>query len=220
MCKLQFSPIYDYATFITTIAPNIKGVYVWGFRFPNKENIESDFGRNTGPISLTPFLPYYVGKNEKSIVNRIKDHYNFNADYHIFKRQFLHVFYKYYKSDKIVENLSLAEYKTYDSHFAYLNQGNLLFNGGKAKNSLKATIEINKSILSEMQFYQEHFYACCISIIDGDKQTISDLERHINFHVPHILIGKPNAQHFDKFQIDCHNLGADNFYYNFDVKGY
>ncbi len=203
MFHLTFSPIYDYQTFLNTINKNARGVYVWGFKNP--------LG-SAGPFEY--FLPYYVGKaDETPIVQRVKGHYKLTANYHIFLSKYLHEFYKYLKTDATIKLLSPKEYKTYMGYFAYLNADNR----GKAINKLIAT---RSSIKSHINFYQQHFHVCYITVTDENTIIIPELEKHVNFHTPHILIGKTNAKHSNLFYIDRRCLADDSFYYNFNVKGF
>lgn len=204
--NFSFSEIYSYKNFCNTIPINAKGIYVWGFRFIEHDNL---------------FLPYYVGKHETSIVNRIKEHYNFKDPYNIFHKKYLVEYYKYLKPNNVVKNYTSNEYMKYKKMFAYLNQGNknsIDGNNGKAINQL--TEVIRKSIKLDTDFYQKHFHACCIVVNDKQENYIPNLEQHINFHIPHFLYGRSNAKHNSSFKIDRSNLRDDNFYYNINVKGY
>lgn len=61
---LYFSPLESYADFLrNTENVNRYGVYVWGFRFVNNKTGETK-----------KFLPYYVGKHQKNIHQRIQEH--------------------------------------------------------------------------------------------------------------------------------------------------
>lgn len=203
MIHFTFSPIYDYPTFLKSINKNAKGVYVWGFKNPVG---------STGPFEY--FLPYYVGKADKTpIVQRINSHFTFKANYHIFLSKYLHEFYKYLKTDTAIKSLTSSEYNIYKNYFAYLNTDN----NGKAINKLNAT---RSSIQSHIAFYQLHFHVCYITVTDKNTISIPDLESHINFHIPHILVGKSNMKHNKSFHIDRRSLANDNFYYNFNVKRY
>ena len=203
MLHLTFSPIYDYQTFLKTINKNARGVYVWGFKNP--------VGL-AGPFEY--FLPYYVGQADKTtILQRIQGHYNLVKDYHIFLSKYLHEYYKYLQTDAAIKSLTSTEYNIYKSYFAYLNTGN----NGEAINKKKVT---SSSIQSHIAFYQQYFHVCYITVTDKNTTSVSELEKHINFHIPHILIGKTNAKHSNLFHIDCRCLADDSFYYNFNVKGF
>lgn len=199
--ELKFSKIYSFKEFIINIPPKWKGVYVWGFRFPNKYE-----GK---------FLAYYVGRRFDCIRSRISlhhDHHIPHDTHNIFKREYLPDYFKYilYKKPKSDE-----DFKSYENKFAYLNkdQNFKAINIPKKKISPNEYLDMQKHI----DYYQQNFFACCIPVNDiEDKnernQVIADLERHIQSMIPHRLATKKISKRFDCFKIDSSELKDENFF--------
>jgi hypothetical protein len=207
MYDLKFSKIFSFQEFITHIPLEWKGVYVWGFRFPQKYE-----GK---------FLAYYVGRRFDSIRSRIILHHEKHIPYdthNIFKKEYLPDFFKYIIHKKPVTD---EEYDAYKNKFAFLNSDRNF----KAINISKKTIKIQypsdyKILAEHIDFYLENFYACCIpvnevskgwSIID-DRILIAQLERHIQALIPHPLATKRIFKLFNHFNIDDTQLVDEVFY--------
>lgn len=190
--KLKCSPIYSYLEFIKNTDYDTPGVYIWGFLI-NKI-----------------FCPYYVGKHQKSILSRIKQHWSHDllkGNHHILIKDNLDNFSSIIQVDKIVKRLSELDFDTYESYFAYLNINKKI--PRKAKNSKKELLKndevnFNQEILPHIQNYQNRFYVCCIPA----KIDIPELEKYV-FSKLNPKVGKQyndvNLKQFDiEFSPDHH----------------
>jgi hypothetical protein len=103
---LNFSKLYHKSDLINHNSHlfNVPGVYIWGFIYENKADQIGDpvdFS-NVGNPMANPvdhvFIPYYVGKHKRSVLNRLNEHRNFtngNAQkYTRFTLEFMKYFFK------------------------------------------------------------------------------------------------------------------------------
>jgi|GEM_PF-3707464 len=63
--------VYDYFSFKELNEAKNPGIYIWGFMDENPEN-----WNQYADYACKPFIPYYVGKSESSVYNRVKEHFN------------------------------------------------------------------------------------------------------------------------------------------------
>ena len=182
--KLYCSKIYPYLDFITHLKFDKPGVYIWGF-FINEK-----------------FSPYYVGKHQKSILSRIKQHWNHDlpkGNHHILLKDNLDYFSLIIQVDKVVKGLSKRDFDTYESNFAYLNIDSNI--PRKAKNSKKEILKNDEEyykLLPHIQNYQNRFYVCCIPSIN----EISELEKYV-FSKLKPKVGKQfNTANLKEFDIE------------------
>lgn len=165
------------------------GIYIWGFKFNQGKD---------------PFIPYYVGRAMGSTIKgRLKNHYFFEANYHVIKSEYLNNFNEFLMLQNELNNIVDDNvFNIYKEHFDYLNNIKEILKKPKTlaprnsdfnslKNYRKSMISKKNNTLEEsINNYQNNFYACWIEVNEVDKEKRKKIITYLEKFVNNIIISK------------------------------
>jgi hypothetical protein len=195
------------------VSPLTKGVYVWGFAYNKNGLLHFDELTEFNAETMS-FLPYYVGKSESSVIDRVRQHKNFrytgpkksidapkyirmseNYMLHFFKDSDFPIFTSNKKNDliKIVKKNHPLKTVTYHNHEEVLKT---IYPGCKPVKSgtdhpitLQKYIDVKDDTLFQLAEIYHNFFFCFIPETTGELKL-----KYLEHYLFYCLKGKTVSQ--------------------------